>query len=102
LDSDERRAEALLREIDSEIDQWVSTANVGVFRRLRWASWGAAEAVRILETQRRAGGLAPAGLEALKRYRKLHEAAELILVGHFPYPKDPTPPSSRGLPGHNG
>jgi hypothetical protein len=102
LDSDERRAEALLKEMNLEIGQESSTANVGVFRRLRWASWGAAETVRILETHRHARRLVPVGLETLERYRKFHEAAELIIVGCFPHPKDPTSADSRGLPGHNG
>ena len=85
MDSDQRRAEALLDEMNLGIDRPGSTANVGVFRRLHWASCDAAETVRILE-----------------RYRKFHEAAELILVGHFPHPKDPTSADSCGLPGHNG
>jgi len=102
LDSDQRRAEALLDEMNLGIDRPGSTASVGVFRRLRWASCDAAETVRILETHRRACGLTPVGLEILERYRRFHEAAELIIVGRFPHPKEPTSADSRGLPGHNG
>jgi hypothetical protein len=89
LASDERRAEVLLREMDLEMWQSRPTENVGVFRRLRWASRGAAEAVRILATYQRASGLTLKSLEALERYRKFHEAAELVLVGRFSYPVDP-------------
>lgn len=102
MDSDERRAEALLAKMDLGIEQSGSTANVDAFRRLRWASRGAAEAVRILETHRRVSSLTPKGLETLERYRKFHEAAELILVGHFPYPKDTASTGSRGFPGYDG
>lgn len=56
-------------------------ANVGVFRRPHWA---AREAVMLLETHRCAGRLTPEGLESLKRYKKLYEAAELVFIGHFP------------------
>lgn len=74
-------------------------ANVGVFRRLHW---GHPEAVRLLEVHQCAGKLTPKGLEALERYRKFHEVAELILVGHFPYPGEPASTAPRGLPGRNG
>ncbi len=94
MDGDKRRAEALLREMNPG-PSVEAAANVGVFRRLHWASLGAAEAVRILETHRRAGRLTPEGLEALERYRKFYEAAELILVGNFPYPVDPAATAPR-------
>ena len=104
MDSDVRRAETLLREMnpgpDAGIGQSGIAENVGVFRRLHWASRGAAEAVRILETHRRVAGLTPEGLEALERYRKFHEAAELILVGVFP--GEPTPTASHELPKRDG
>lgn len=91
MESDVQRAEVLLREMNPGLNAGESgfAANVGVFRRLRWAARGAAEAVRILETHRRAGKLTPEGLETLERYRKFYEAAELIQVGQYPYPGDP-------------
>lgn len=106
MDSDERRAEALLREMNpgpnAGVGQPGLAANVGVFRRLHWASRGATEAVRILEAHRRAGRLTAEGLETLERYREFHEAAELILVGYFQYPGDPTSTAPHGFPGRNG
>lgn len=93
LDSDEARAEALLKQMNLEAHAGIGepgrVESVGVFRRLRWASLGAAEAVRILEIHQRAGRLPPEGVEALERYRRFHEAAELVLVGHPSYPWDP-------------
>lgn len=95
LESDVQRAEVLLREINAEMGESGFAANVGVFRRLRWAARDAAEAVRILETHRRAGRLTPEGLETLERYRKFYEAAELILIGQYPYPGDPVATAPR-------
>lgn len=107
MESDEWRAEALLREMNPGPNAGMGppgpAANIGVFRRLHWASLGAAEAVRILETHRRAGGLTtPEGLETLERHRKFYEAAELVLVGHFPCPGDPTSTAPPGLPSAEG
>lgn len=88
MDGDERRAEDLLREIDlgsnARMGRSGLAASPGSFRCLLWAVRDSAEAVRILETHRRAGRLTPEGLKTLERYRKFHEATVLALVGHCP------------------
>lgn len=53
--------------------------------RLYWAACETAEAARIFEAHRRRDGLTPEGHEALERYERIYESAELALLAHFPY-----------------
>lgn len=97
MDGDERKQEDLFREMvlgpNARMGRPGLAASPGPFRRLLWAIRDSAEAVRILETHRRAGRLTPEGLKTLERYRRFHEAAVLVLVGHCPRPDGPAPAS---------
>ena len=55
------------------------------------AAEDAAEAVRLLEIYRRASGLTPESLAALKRYRRIYEVAQLVLVEYYSHPEGLTP-----------
>lgn len=94
--NDEQRAEAILREVSRRVEREVGRqptyrASFELFCCVRVAAEDAAEVVRILEVHRRARGLTPENLATLKRYRRIYEAAQHVLVEYYLRPEGLTP-----------
>lgn len=90
--NDEQRAEAILREVSRKIEWEVGRqptyrASLELFCCIRVAAEDAAEVVRLLEVHRRASGLTPENLATLKRYRRIYEVAQLVMVEYYSRPE---------------
>jgi hypothetical protein len=94
--NDEQRAAAILREVSRRAEWEVGRqptyrASFELFCCIRVAAEDAAEVVRLLEIYRRASGLTPESLAALKRYRRIYEVAQLVLMEYYSHPEGLTP-----------
>lgn len=94
--NDERRVDALLREVSRRVSwqivqQLMHGSGLELLCCVHRAARDAAEAVRILEGHRRKGALGSRKLVMLERYRRIYEVSELVLLEYSSHPENLTP-----------